>query len=146
MSDLAVISELSAKAFQQYGPYEDILPEWFVSGITRTLLALRERKAVGFVMLGRPANKWFYPQATELLAIAVAPEWQNQGIGSRLLGTALSELQGRGVEQVVLHTAVVNSSGQRLFRKYGFVAAGKKRCFYPAGQDAVMMYKNMARG
>ena len=38
--DVGYIRSLSRTAFHEYGPYEEMLPDWFASGITVTLLAL----------------------------------------------------------------------------------------------------------
>ena len=46
-------------------------------------------------------------------------------------------------DTIVLHTAVDNISAQRLFEKFGFFALETKAGFYPEGQDAIMMSKDM---
>ncbi|MDY6951785.1 MAG: GNAT family N-acetyltransferase, partial [Thermodesulfobacteriota bacterium] len=48
-----------------------------------------------------------------------------------------------GVETLVLHTATDNVLGQRLFTKCGFVSCEMKKAFYPAGHDALMMFKDL---
>ena len=142
-SDGAYIRRLSKKVFDMYGDYEDMLPRWSLSDMTVTLLALRGRQAVGFAMLGGVPNQWCSPRVSELLAIAVEPDSQGQGIGNLLLKEILREAKAHEIGKLVLHTAMENVAGQRLFEKHGFVESEIKKDFYPAGQDALVMHKDM---
>jgi ribosomal protein S18 acetylase RimI-like enzyme len=79
----------------------------------------------------------------ELLAIAVEPDRQQQGIGARLLQEMEKETKELGEGSLVLHTAVENLFAQKLFSKAGYEPCGIKQSFYPAGQDALMMVKDI---
>ena len=79
----------------------------------------------------------------ELLAIAVEPARQGLGIGELLMREAIGKAQKLEGEMVTLHTAVENRPAQRLFTKCGFVPSGIKKHFYPKGQDALMMYREV---
>lgn len=141
--DVDYIRSLSRKVFHQYGPYENILARWFESDIAVTLLALMGKRPVGFVLLGRLERKWYPPYVSELLAIAVEPAKWKLGVGDLLMREVLREAKELNVETLVLHTAVENFSGQKLFEKYGFTPLEVKKNFYPKGQDALMMYKDI---
>jgi ribosomal-protein-alanine N-acetyltransferase len=106
-----------------------------------TLLALAQKRSVGFAMLGQSHNDDFHLRIYELLAIAVEPGMQNRGIGSQLLDSIERKAQDLEVEMLILHTAADNLPGHGLFRKFGFISSETKGGFYPAGQDALMMYK-----
>ena len=140
-SDVNYIRSLSKKVFNKYGPYDDTLAGWFLSGMAITLLALTEKRAVGFAMLGQLHSDDLHLRIYELLAIAVEPGMQNRGIGSQLLNSIERKAQVLDVEMFILHTAADNLPGHGLFRKFGFVSSETKGGFYPAGQDALMMYK-----
>jgi ribosomal-protein-alanine N-acetyltransferase len=142
--DLHYIRSLGKKVFQQYGPYEEMLVGWFESGFTITFLALTERRPVGFAMLSGQKGIWYLPRVSELLAIAVEPEKWKLGIGDLLMKEVQRKAEAEGVEMLILHTAVENLPGQKLFKKYGFVPLDIKKNFYPEGQDALMMYKDIA--
>ena len=143
VSDAALIQSLSRKAFQKYGPYEDLLSTWFLSGIGATFVALLGKRVAGYVMLGRIEGEAASPRVSELLAIAVEPWARNRGAGDRLMDEIISSARERCVERLILHTAVDNLPGQALFRKHGFVAFGIKTSFYPEGQNALMMKKEI---
>ena len=142
-SDGAYIRSLSKKVFEQYGDYEDMLPRWSLSDMTVTLLALKGKQAVGFAMLGRVPHEGCSPRISELLAIAVEPESQGRGIGDFLMKEILREAKAHEIGTLVLHTAVENVAGQRLFEKHGFAESEIEKNFYSAGQDALVMYKDM---
>ena len=72
--DVHYVRNLGKRVFEQYGPYDDMLVNWFESGINMTLMALMETGPVGFAMVSRPKGEWYLPRVSELLAIAVEPE------------------------------------------------------------------------
>jgi ribosomal-protein-alanine N-acetyltransferase len=142
--DVHYIRSLSKKVFQQYGPYDETLVNWFEAGFTVTFLALMERRPVGFAMLSGIKGLWFLLRISELLAIAVEPEKWKLGIGDLLMKEVHRRAEELEVEMLVLHTGAENLPGQKLFKKYGFIPLDIKKNFYPEGQDALMMYKDIA--
>ena len=141
IKDADYIRSLSKKVFTRYGPYDDTLTGWFMSGLAWTVLASTGKRPVGVAMLGRSAHDHSMSRIYELLAIAVEPEMQKLGIGSRLLNKIERKARELNAETLVLHTSADNAPGRKLFRKHGFVTAETKGNFYPGGQDALMMYK-----
>ncbi|MCP4667597.1 MAG: GNAT family N-acetyltransferase [Deltaproteobacteria bacterium] len=142
-TDMGYIRDLSKRSFQQYGPYHHILSQWFELGTTITLLACQDKRAVGFAMLGRPLLNHPAPLETEVLAIAVERNSQRKGIGDLLMREVKSAAHHMQVEKILLHTAVENVPACSLFKKHGFVPGALKKGFYPRGQDALMMFKEM---
>jgi ribosomal protein S18 acetylase RimI-like enzyme len=142
ITDSNYIRNLSKQVFSQYGPYDDTLTQWFLSGVTVTVLASMGRKLVGFAMLGRFSDYSPLSRVYELLAIAVEPEMQSHGIGSLLMRKMEKKARELEAETVVLHTAVDNMPGRKLFKKHGFTESETKIRFYPKGQDALMMRRN----
>lgn len=140
--DAAFIRSLSRKAFRQYGPYEDLLPSWFLSGIGLAFVAVVGKGSVGYAMLERIVGNAVSPRTSELLAVAVEAWARNQGVGDRLMGEIIRKADQLLVERLVLHTAVDNLPGQALFQKHGFVVYGIEKEFYPEGQDALVMHRN----
>lgn len=143
VSDAEFIRNLSRKAFRRYGPYEELLPSWFLSGIGATFVAVLGKRPAGYAMLERIPAIPASPRVSELLAIAVEPWARKLGVGDRLMGEITRKAKMLLVERLVLHTALDNLPGQALFRKHGFVASGIEKGFYPEGQDGLMMQKEM---
>jgi ribosomal protein S18 acetylase RimI-like enzyme len=143
-SDSSFIGRLSRKVFTIYGPYEDILSGWFISekGIT-TIMACQDNIQIGFAMLGELCSGYDLQNASELLGIAVEPEKQGKGVGRMLLRAIDAVSADLGVKWLLLHSAADNTPARRLYEKTGYRPLEIKRNFYPEGQDAVVMYKEL---
>ena len=142
-SDSSFITHLSGKVFNIYGAYDDIVSDWFESERTFTLIALLGRKPAGFAMIGQVANREHLEHVFEVLAIAVVPENQRTGIGQMLLRDVERKATELNVKRLFLHTAEENLSAQKLFLKNGYHPWGMEQGFYPAGQDALLMSKEI---
>jgi ribosomal protein S18 acetylase RimI-like enzyme len=145
-SDTLFIGKLSKKVFAIYGPYEEILSGWFRSekGIT-TILACQDSLQVGFAMLSEPCSRYDLQDASELLGIAVEPEEQGKGIGCMLLKAIDITSAYLGIKWLLLHTAADNLHARRLYDKAGYRSLEIKKNFYPEGQDAIVMCKEILK-
>ena len=82
---------------------------------------------------------------SELLAIAIEPERQKRGIGEMLIRGIERKAIELNANRLFLHTATENLSARKLFTKNGYRRWGIEKNFYPAGQDAVVMVKEIDR-
>lgn len=142
-ADAEYVRGLSNKVFHQHGPYEEIVGGWFDSRSTLTILAFMEKRPVGFAMVSQLAREWYSLRVFELLAIAVEPAKWRRGIGNLLMSEIERKIKVLGVKTLILHTGVDNLAGRKLFEKCGFMTFKIKKEFYPEGQDALMMYKDI---
>jgi len=143
-SDTGFIEALSREAFEQYGPYDEMLPYWFRSGIGITFLAWIGKRPVGYVMLARSQGEVLGPRVSELLAIAVEAGARRRGIGDLLMGEMSRKAEELLVDTLILHTPVDNLPAQALFKNHGFAPAGVKKGFYPERQSALLMQKEIS--
>ena len=142
-SDKDFIRSLSEEAFEKYGPYETTIPEWVGSGLAETFIACRRKKPLGFGMISPPHFKDPMHPASELLAIAVVRGARGRGIGHRLVLEAEKKAMEMGAVFMTLHSASGNAGARNLFKRHGFVPCRIKKSYYPKGQEAVMMKKNL---
>ena len=140
-SDISFIAQLSGKAFSIFGPYEEIVPEWLKYDSTETVLACVDGKSAGFAMIGDSFNRYDIQNVTELLAIAVEPEWRRKGLGKLLLKEVDKIAIQLRISRVFLHTATDNLPARSLFSTAGYSPWEIKPSFYPKGQDAIVMAK-----
>ncbi len=140
--DTPFIQALSG-VFDPYGPYKEMLPQWFLSGVARTLVAVINDKPAGYVMLGLNQKRRDSLREAELLAIAVAPQHCHCGVGHCLMQAVISMAEESGVDIMILHTGIHNLHAQALFEKHGFSPLGIKNGFYQEGQSALMMHKEI---
>ena len=144
--DTPFIEELSRRVFHVYGPYEDMIPRWFESRTTVTLVAVMDRRPVGFAMVGRLSEEAHDHPGLELLALAVEPQKQKLGIGEMLLKEIEKVVVGQNVKRWFLHTAKDNLPARRLFTRCGYRTCKLREGFYPSGQDALLMVRDLEVG
>jgi ribosomal-protein-alanine N-acetyltransferase len=142
-SDVHFVKELSRRVFHIYGPYKKIIGSWMESDVTVCLVGLIDNRPVGFAMISDLSLEAQPTRVSELLAIAVVPEKQGIGIGEALLREMEKRAAEMKITELFLHTAKDNLAALRLFRKNGYHAWCVKEVFYPAGQDAVFMSKQL---
>lgn len=142
-SDNSFIRDLSDEAFKLFGDYGDVVLKWFESKYSRTVIALYEERCAGFAMLGRPFDRYDTINSSEILAIAVSPEYRSIGIGTTLLKSIHELAHEARTKMIYLHTATENSHAIKLFSSSGFRVYQVKKYFYPKGQDAFVMTKEL---
>ncbi|WP_456434450.1 N-acetyltransferase family protein [Thermosulfuriphilus sp.] len=141
-TDLEAIVKLAREAFAPYGPYGRIVGQWFGQKTVATFVLERDKKFLGFGMLG--PFVWFpWLPVAELMAIALIPEARGQGLGRILLG----QLEERAREQKLLalrlHTGVNNRRAIALFKQAGYRSIRRIKAYYPSGLDALEMWKRL---
>ena len=100
-----------------FGPVWHKGPLEFSASFERSCLFTVARFAgqiVGYQWCDRTGNH------AHLTRLAVATDWQNRGIGSRLLTETLKQLTEAGVALVTLNTQSGNEQAQRLYLRHGF--------------------------
>ncbi len=88
----------------------------------------REGRAIGFTLC-RAAG----PEV-ELLLIAVEPTQRGNGLGQRLVETAIQDSWRRGASELILEVRENNIAARTLYEKSGFRSVGHRPDYY-AGSD-----------
>jgi tRNA threonylcarbamoyladenosine biosynthesis protein TsaB len=88
---------------------------------------------LGFV-LGRTAA-----DEAEILAIGVLPAYRRSGVGHRLMAETGRRAAELGAARVFLEVATDNDAALALYRGQGFLEAGKRKSYYGAGGDALIL-------
>lgn len=83
-----------------------------------------------------------------LLNLTVAPAWQRMGHACMLLDVLEQRCREHGVPSLWLEVRSGNGRARHLYQRRGFVEAGVRRNYYPAGhgarEDAVVMSLQLA--
>jgi ribosomal protein S18 acetylase RimI-like enzyme len=120
--DEPFIRDLAGEVFSVYGDYRPLLPKWFRVPGVETFVGEHDCLPLGYVMIA------FFQDGPSLvgdvLAIAVAPGHQRQGIGRALLHHAIDVCEAAtgpgGVHAIRLSVAATNAPARHLFLSCGF--------------------------
>lgn len=135
-ADLTQIAELERDCFTD--PWNRrMLAETFLSG--RFFGTLLEEESVvtacgGMSILGDEA---------EIELIATSEMYRRCGRGRKIIEDLLAEAQARGVKKVFLEVRVSNAAAQILYLKSGFRGLYARSRYYPDGEDAIVMCKEL---
>ncbi|WP_218222226.1 ribosomal protein S18-alanine N-acetyltransferase [Nesterenkonia sp. Act20] len=95
-------------------------------------------RTVGGELAGYAGMMCVLPLA-DVQTLAVAPEMQGRGLGTRLLGLLVDAARARGAEQILLEVRADNPGAQALYLREGFEPIHTRARYYPDGQDALIM-------
>ncbi len=88
---------------------------------------------------GRPLGLLLYRRAAaevEILTLGVGVAERRRGIGRALVEAMLARLEGRGVETVFLEVAADNAAARALYKRNGFIKAGRRERHTKRAQGA----------
>jgi ribosomal-protein-alanine N-acetyltransferase len=99
------------------------------------LAALRDDRLVGYLVCSRYDTVW------HVMNVAVDDRLLRQGIATALMEHLFGQADGPG-EQYTLEVRTSNESAIRLYERFGFRAAGRRRGYYHDNrEDAVIMWR-----
>jgi ribosomal-protein-alanine N-acetyltransferase len=129
--DAAAIAALHAASFGR-GWSEGEVESLLVDSAVVADRAMIGRRLVGFILTRHAADE------AEVLSIAVDGRARRRGLGRRLLRRNLQRLATFGVGRVFLEVDAGNEPALALYRRMGFVEAGRREGYYrgTAGQVA----------
>lgn len=82
---------------------------------------------------------WLVGGRAELQRICVRPRARGGGLGRELLSYVLEQARTDGLNGVSLEVRASNEPAHRLYASLGFVESGRRRAYYPGGDDAILM-------
>jgi [ribosomal protein S18]-alanine N-acetyltransferase len=101
------------------------------------LAALIEERLVGYLVCSRYDTVW------HLMNVAVDDRLRRQGIATTLL-ERLFEMGDRPSEQYTLEVRTSNEAAIRLYERFGFRTAGRRRAYYHDNrEDALIMWRTV---
>jgi ribosomal-protein-alanine N-acetyltransferase len=101
------------------------------------LAALIEERLVGYLVCSRYDTVW------HLMNIAVDDRLRRQGVATTML-ERLFELADKPSEQYTLEVRTSNEDAIRLYERFGFRTAGRRRAYYHDNrEDALIMWRTV---
>lgn len=78
-----------------------------------------------------------------LISIAVEEVFRGRGLGKALVKEFESRIKALGVSRVFLEVSVNNEAALSLYKKLNYKVAKILPCYYPNGEDAYLMFKEL---
>lgn len=134
--DILKISELEKECFSDPWTYR-MFVEGFSSKLFYGVCAVEDGEIVGY------ACETVLFENAEVDNIAVAESCRRRGVGKKLLKKLETEAKERGARVILLEVRVSNAPAKTMYLKEGFKGIYVRPRYYPDGEDAVVMQKEL---
>ena len=134
--DILKISELEKECFSDPWTYR-MFVEGFSSKLFYGVCAVEDGEIVGY------ACETVLFESAEVDNIAVAESCRRRGVGKKLLKKLETEAKERGARVILLEVRVSNAPAMTMYLKEGFKGIYVRPRYYPDGEDAVVMQKEL---
>jgi len=104
---------------------------------SRKLVALYEEKIVGFL------NGEIILDEGNILMISVKKEFQNKGVGRKLMNRFEKLAKKEGVKAIYLEVSEKNINAIDFYKKLGFIPIGLRKKYYKNGENALLLKKEV---
>ena len=119
---------------------EKALDETYVQKQTLKLVAYEDKKLIGYVIL------YYVLEEGEIARIAVADEYRQKGVGTRMLIELNSLCEDNGITKLLLEVRESNESAIAFYQERGFIRNGIRKNFYTnPPEDAILMSRGTGR-
>lgn len=101
-----------------------------------------EGKIVGFIMMEYPGGeKW--ARIGYISWIAVHPEHQRKGYGSKLIQAGEESARKRGMRRLYVASSIKDDYAICFYITNGLLPEGRRISYYPNGEDSIILGKNL---
>ena len=135
-ADVAAIHRLEAESFPHPWKREFFENELRASG-RLSLVACRGTSLLGYLFA-----MWYFDEL-HVNKIAVAENERRHGIASALMHECLRFARRQRIQQILLEVRKSNSGAQDFYRHLGFDPSYVRQRYYPDGEAAVVMMRNL---
>ena len=104
---------------------------------SRKLVALYEEKIVGFL-----SGEIIFDEGN-ILMISVKKEFQNKGVGRKLMNRFEKLAKKEGVKAIYLEVSEKNINAIDFYKKLGFIPIGLRKKYYKNGENALLLKKEV---
>lgn len=135
LSDIPSVVAIDKQSFSLPWPETSYRYELQGNTASRSFVAeAGEQEVVAMIV------SWLILDELHIATIATSPTHRRRGIGSQILIAALKDAQAAGARRAFLEVRAGNEAAQAMYRKFGFVSAGRRPAYYrDNGEDAILM-------
>jgi ribosomal-protein-alanine N-acetyltransferase len=96
-----------------------------------------KEKVVGYICW------WTVADEIHILNLASHPDFRRQGVATTLLNVLLHYAEEKEINIATLEVRRFNTPALQLYKKFGFTVKGIRKGYYPEGEDAVVMEREI---
>ncbi|MGF1571432.1 MAG: ribosomal protein S18-alanine N-acetyltransferase [Nodosilinea sp.] len=85
---------------------------------------------------------WAILDEAHITLLGIDPRYQRRGLGQWLLVHLLEDAYQRPLTRATLEVRAANSRAIALYQSFGFEILGRRRRYYPDGEDALILWQN----
>lgn len=131
--DIAAIIEMDAEIFHEQWNVHIWLDE-LQNSLGRYLVLECDGTPVAY------AGYWAVAGEAQITRVGVAKSAQGKGLGARVFAALLKDARENGMTSVTLEVRSGNAPALGMYKKFGFVAVGRRRGYYADNhEDAILM-------
>lgn len=132
----AEMAEIEKQCFSLPWSYEAVKTE-LLNPIARYIGAFVGGRLIGYVGIQCVLDEGY------ITNVATVPDMRRQGVADALMTDILAFAEEKGLCFATLEVRESNISAQRLYKKHGFLQAGRRRGYYEQPrEDAIIMTKD----
>lgn len=135
VEDVGAIHEIETLCFPDPWSEEAFLAELSGRNPAFYLVGEIEGKVAGY------AGLWRILEEGHITNVAVHPDYRRLHLGELLVANLLRENLQEGVRDFTLEVRVSNEAAIRLYQKFGFEVAGRRKNYYKT-EDALIMWSH----
>lgn len=106
------------------------------NGLSLWLVAVEQEQVVGYI------GSQTVMDASDMMNVAVHPQFRKQGIATGLIGMLVEELRKRGSHSLTLEVRASNEGAIRVYAGLGFQEVGRRKNYYRnPKEDALILRK-----
>jgi ribosomal-protein-alanine N-acetyltransferase len=79
----------------------------------------------------------------EVLTLCVRPASRRQGVGEKLIRSAMVKAAEIGATRLFLEVSAENLAARNLYQLVGFIELARRRNYYGVGSDAIILTRNI---
>ena len=134
MADVPTVHEIERLSFSTPWPAHAFEQELTGNRMARYLVARAVERVVGF------GGIWLMVDEAHITTFGVHPEWRRRGVGRQLLLALVQLSVDMRASRMTLEVRAGNHAAQELYRRFGFIVAGRRARYYTDdGEDALVM-------
>jgi ribosomal-protein-alanine N-acetyltransferase len=138
LEDVPAVHEIDTLSFSLPWPERSFRFEVIENAVSRGWVAEAEvngeTRIIGMLVL------WLLVDEAHIATVAVHPDFQRCGIGSRIIVEALEAARVEGARRAFLEVRERNLAAQEMYRKFGFAITSRRPRYYrDTGEDAILM-------